>query len=202
MHTPTTYGIRPEEILDLGDYERQRDDIRRSAMQARALRRLAIGPNATLAFENRETIRYQILEMCRAERLARTDQVQHEIETYNEMLPSRSELAATLLLEFPENPEREKRLKQLLGLEEHLRFVIAGVETPASFDKRQIDVERLSSVQFVRFSLSDIQRAALINGERASVFADHPHFVHDVALSAALMAALATDLQEAGLGEN
>jgi hypothetical protein len=89
-------------ILDLGDYERNRDDIRRSAIAARAVRRIHLGPSATISFENRETVAYQIQEMLRAERIAKEPEVQHEIETYSDLLPASDELSATLMFEFPE----------------------------------------------------------------------------------------------------
>src|SRR5213079_2893022 len=74
--------IPRSDILDLGDYERQRDGIRARAISARAIRRVELGPNATITFENRETVKYQIQEMLRAERIAKEPEVAHEIETY------------------------------------------------------------------------------------------------------------------------
>lgn len=202
MTSTASYEIRLEDVLDLGDYERRRDEIRREAMKARNLRRVQLGPNATIAFENRETVLYQIQEMCRAERLAKPEHVQHEIETYNELLPSGSELSATLLLEYPDKAERDERLTELLGLEEHLGFVVAGETSGAVFDKRQIDVDRLSSVQFVKFPLSDSQREALIGGSTAKIVSDHPKFTYEMTLSDDVARALASDLQQASLQEN
>jgi len=196
MTTTTNPLIRPDEILDLGEYERRRDTIRKSAMQARALRRIHLGPNATIAFENRETILYQIHEMCRAERLAKPDQVAHEIETYAELLPSSRELAGTLLIEFPEKEERDQRLRELLGLEDHLRIDVDGVRSKAVFDKRQIDVERLSSVQFLRFALSDEQRQALAEGKNVILLADHVGYRHETKLPPEIVQALSDDLTE------
>ena len=194
--TTTTSLLRPDDILDLGEYERQRDSIRKSAMAARNLRRIHLGPNATLVFENRETVLYQIHEMCRAERLAKPEQVAHEVETYTELLPSSTELSATLLIEFPEKEERNQRLKELLGLEDHLRFDIDGERSKASFDKRQIDVERLSSVQFVRFPISGAQRESLASGRPVTILSDHTNYRHEAVLTSGAVKALSDDLAE------
>src|SRR5262245_34793232 len=120
----TSRPIQPDEILDLGDYERARDRLRRAAMDARALRRVAIGPDATLSFENRTTVLYQLQEMLHAERLARPEEIAHELETYNELLPGPTELSATLFFEFPDPALRARRLVELVGIERHVRLDI------------------------------------------------------------------------------
>ena len=170
--TRTELLIPRADILDLGDYERQRDDIRPSAMAARKLRRVAIGPNATLSFENRETLAYQVNEMLRAERIAKEPDVVHEIETYSELLPSSNELSGTLMIAFDDPEERARKLVAMLGLDKHLQIEFEGAGlAPAAFDQRQIDEERLSSVQFVRFEITPDQREALLSGETVRVVA-------------------------------
>jgi len=191
-----TNRISPAEILDLGDYERRRDDIRASAMRARRARRIALGPNATLTFENRETVRYQIQEMLRAERIARPAEVGHEIETYSDLLPSGNELSATLMFELPDEAERAPALTALRGFESHLHFDTAGGAAAARFDRRQIGEERLSSVQFVRFALSPAQVAALRSGAPARIVSDHPSYPHSAAIDAATARLLASDLED------
>src|SRR5204863_4947038 len=118
--------IPRSEILDLGDYERQRDGIRARAISARAIRRVELGPNATITFENRETVKYQIQEMLRAERIAREPEVAHEIETYSDLLPGPDELSATLMFEFPEAEARNVSLRDLVGFEKHLHLDFDG----------------------------------------------------------------------------
>ena len=167
--------ISRDEIIDLGDYEHSRDAIRASAIAARGLRRVLVGPNATLSFENRETVRYQILEMLRAERIAKDADVQHEIETYSDLLPSSDELSATLMFEFSDENARSVHLRDLVGFENHLRIEFDGAgASKAFFDRRQIDSDRISAVQFVRFPISDAQGKALSRGAR--VVADHPRY--------------------------
>lgn len=185
-------------ILDLGDYERQRETLRPRAIAARSVRRVALGPNATVAFENRETVAYQIQEMLRAERIAKEAEVQHEIDTYSDLLPSSDELSATVMFEFPSPDTRALRLHELVGFEEHLKLDVEGAGlAQAYFDRRQLDADRISAVQFVRFPLNDAQRTALAAGVRVTLLADHPRYVHAAALKPETTRALAGDLQEA-----
>ena len=195
----TTIRLIPRhDILDLGDYERRRDEIRASAIAARQLHRVPLGSNAVLSFENRETLTYQIMEMLRAERVAKEPEVLHEIETYSALLPAPDELSATMLIEFPEKAERDVRLVQMLGLDRHLRIELGGAgSAPASFDQRQIDVERLSSVQFVRFRMTAVQVDALRSGAGVTVVSDHPHYNHATVVPPATVAAMIADLDDA-----
>jgi hypothetical protein len=188
--------IARREILDLGDYERSRYDIRAKAMTSRGVRRIDVGPNATLAFENQETVRYQIHEMMRAERIAKDADVQHEIETYSELLPSSDELSATLMFEFPDADARAVHLRDLIGFENHFRLEFDGAgASRAYFDRRQIDSDRISAVQFVRFPITETQRKALARGAR--VVTDHPRYSSSIELPETLRRALAADLEAA-----
>jgi len=197
-----TNRISPAEILDLGDYERRRDAIRASAMRARRERRVALGPNATLTFENRETVRYQIQEMLRAERIAKPEEVEHEIETYSDLLPTPCELSATLMFELPDEAERGPALTALRDFESHLRIEIgrgaqrAPDAAPARFDRRQIGEDRLSSVQFVRFALTPAQCDALRRGAALRLVSDHPAYAHATTIDAATARTLAKDLED------
>lgn len=189
------HQISRDTILDLGDYERRRDEIRRSAIAARGARRIPLGPSATVSFENRETVAYQIQEMLRAERIAKDADVEHEIETYSDLLPTRNELSATLMFEFPEEAGRALHLHELVGFEDHLalEFDDAG-RAAAFFDRRQIDADRISAVQFIRFPLDDAQSAALKRGERVRLVADHARYSHHCDLPPHTVRALAEDL--------
>jgi hypothetical protein len=184
MSTERRTNLIPRsEILDLGEYERNRDSIRAGAMRARTMRRLELGPNATVAFENRETVRYQIQEMLRAERIAKEAEVQHEIETYSDLLPTSDTLSATLMFEFPDEQTRAVHLRDLVGFEDHLRLEINGAGTSkAWFDRRQLDADRISAVQFVRFALDERQRRALESGATARLTSDHPKYACSVDL--------------------
>jgi len=186
------------EILDLGDYERRRDAIRRKAIAARGARRVELGPNATIAFENRETVAYQIHEMLRAERIAKEPDVQHEIVTYSDLLPASDELSATLMFEFPEAAGRAVRLHDLVGFENHFRLEFDGAGTSkACFDRRQIDADQISAVQFVRFPVNEAQRQAIARAARVRIIADHPSYRYAAEIPPATCQALAADLDDA-----
>lgn len=192
-----TNRITRDEILDLGDYERRREDVRASAIRARRERRIFLGPNATLSFENRETVCYQIQEMLRAERIAKPEEVDHEIETYSDLLPTGSELSATLMLEFPDEHQRLEKLTALRNIESHLYLAIDGAgNAPAQFDRRQIGEDRLSSVQFIRFPLTPAQRDALRKDAPFRIVCDHPAYPHTVAIDPASARAIASDLED------
>jgi hypothetical protein len=188
--------IAREDILDLGDYERKRDEIRPRAIAARTLRRVNLGPNATIAFENHETVAYQIHEMLRAERIAKDAEVAHEIETYSDLLPTADELSATLMFEFPEADGRNVRLHELVGFEDHLRLELGGAgAATAFFDRRQIDADRISAVQFVRFPLTAEQRDVIEYGSDVRIVSDHPAYAHVAQIPEATCRALAEDLR-------
>ena len=193
----TRLRIRPDELLDLGDYERARDEIRRAAMAARNLRRVLVGPNVSLSFESRQTVLYQIQEILRAERIAKPEAVAEEANAYAHLLPAATELAATLMFEFPDPVERDRRLAELVGIEKHLAMHVGKAHrASAGFDPGQIDSRGVSAVQFVRFQLNgDLRRA--MESEPSEVVIDHPKYPHRATLSPELVRALLRDMKEA-----
>src|SRR5512138_455582 len=121
-------AIRREQILDLPTYERARAEIRPAVLEAKRRRRVHVGGALTLLFENTATVRYQIQEMVRAERMTREEDVRHELETYNELLGGPGELGVTLLIEIPDPEERDRRLREWLELPAHLYLALPGGE--------------------------------------------------------------------------
>lgn len=145
--------VRREEILDYETYSEQRDAIRASAMQARRLRRIPVGEHLTFHFENHETVRYQILEMVRVERMVKEADIRREIETYNELLGGPGALGCTLMVEIPDKAERDRLLPRWLALPEHVYVELEGGRRvpPSAIDERQRTEGRLSAVQFLEF---------------------------------------------------
>ena len=172
--------------------------MQQEVLRAKQLRRLALGPNMTLLFENRVTVRWQIHEMCRVEHISKEEGVEHEIESYNSLIPGESELSATLLVEYEDEAERKAMLTRLLGLKDHVRLEIEGTEpVPGVFDEGREDPEshRISAVHFVRFSLDDAQRAGLLDLARPARFTvDHPAYEVTAPIPASTRGALAEDL--------
>ncbi len=144
--------VTREEILDYVTYEEQRPVIRASAMRAKDARRIHLGDHLTFLFENTETIRYQILEMVRAEKIVREADIRHEIDTYNELIGADGEIGATLLIEIEDVAERARFLGEWVGLPERLYLMLdSGERAYATPDVRQNEDTKISSVQFLKF---------------------------------------------------
>ncbi len=146
--------VRRDEILDPSTYEASREEIRRGVLEAKRRRRVHVGDVLTFLFENTTTVRYQVQEMVRAERITRDEDVRHELETYNELLGAKGELGVSLLIEIPEPEERDRKLREWLALPSHLYLLLEGGEkVRPTYDARQVGADRLSSVQYLRFDV-------------------------------------------------
>jgi hypothetical protein len=147
--------VERTEILDYVTYGEARDALRAEAMAAKDRRRIVLaGGTLTFLFENRTTIRYQVHEMLRAERIVREADVQHELDTYNELLGGHGELGCTLLIGIADEVERADKLSRWLELPSKLWMERAdGSRVPATFDPRQVGEARLSSVQYLKFAV-------------------------------------------------
>lgn len=181
-------NVRREEILDYVTYDEQRDTIRAEVMKQKAPRRIHVGEYLTFLFENTDTIRYQVQEMVRAERIVKEADILHEIETYNELLGDSGELGCTLLIEIATPEERDVKLRQWRDLPKHLYAVLEdSTRIPASFDQRQIGDEKLSSVQYLKFKTG--------GQVPVSLGCDHPELSVEAPLSEEQKAALSKDLE-------
>ncbi len=146
--------VRRDEILDPSIYEKSREEVRRGVLEAKRRRRVHVGDVLTFLFENTATVRYQVQEMVRAERITRDEDVRHELETYNELLGGKGELGVSLLIEIPEPEERDRKLREWLALPAHLYLSLEGGEkVRPTYDARQVGTDRLSSVQYLRFDV-------------------------------------------------
>jgi hypothetical protein len=178
---------RREEILDLSTYERSRSELRPAIMEAKRRRRIHLGDQLTFLFENTATIRYQIQEMIRAERLVKEEEIRHELETYGGLLGGPGELSVTLLIEIPDPDERDLRLREWLDLPSHLYLKLEGGERVyARFDPKQVGTDRVSSVQYLKFDVKG--RVPLVLGS------DFGPLTAEQALTEEQRAALADDL--------
>ena len=145
--------VTRQEILDYVTYEEQRDKLREKIMKIKDLRRINVGGVLSFLFENTDTVRYQIQEMIRVERIVKETDILHEIKTYNDLLGNSGELGCTLLIEIDDSEERQEKLIQWLDLPNHLYLSLEdGSRIRASFDERQIGDSRLSSVQYIKFN--------------------------------------------------
>lgn len=146
--------IERDEILDYVTYGEKRDAIRAAALQAKSERRIIVGEHFTFLFENHETVRYQIQEMMRVERIVKEDDIQHEIKTYNELIHPAGSLGCTLLIGIDDAAERDEKLKAWVGLNDHIYAKLPdGMRVKPTWDPRQVGDARLSSVQYLTFEL-------------------------------------------------
>jgi hypothetical protein len=184
--------IEISEIKNIADYELERTALRPKIIELKDRRRIRVGAHLTFLFENRDTVRYQIQEMMRIERIVEAAAIRHEVDTYNELIPFRGELSATLLIEYDSAEERNAALHDLRGLEEHVWIAVAELEPArARFDTRQISNDRLSAVQYVKFPLTPEQRAGWRRGVRLVI--DHPKYQAEAVLSDQQLSELAGD---------
>src|SRR5438128_5894332 len=145
--------VERSEIIDYVTYEEGRDAFREKVFAEKAPRRVHIGEYLTLLFENHLTMQYQIQEMIRTERIVKEADIQHEIETYNELLGGEGELGCTLLIEIDDPAVRNVKLKEWWSLPEKIYLLLEdGTRVRASFDERQRGGQRLSSVQYMTFN--------------------------------------------------
>jgi hypothetical protein len=167
------------DIIGREAYERERADLRRRLIAEKNHRRVQLGPHCTIHFESRETMRYQVHEMLRTEvSWDRPGAVDEELAAYNALIPQTGELSATLMLEYETPEERATALPAFVGLERHLTLQIG--DTPpvlATFDRGQIDEDKVSSVQYVKWHINEQQRALLKTaGTVLRLALDHPYY--------------------------
>lgn len=179
------------EIKPVAEYERIRDGWRPSIMSLKDRRRVRVGDHLTFLFENRETVLYQIQEMMRVERITGETEIRHELKTYNELIPAQGELSACLLIEYETPEERAVKLRELMGLDKHIWFEVAGARALARFDDRQIGDTRISSVQYLKWTLTPEMQSGWSAGARIAV--DHPYYHVTRELSAAELEELSRD---------
>ena len=183
------------DVLDLVAYEKIRPELLAHSIELTRARRIALGPDLTFLFENHDTVRFQIQEMLRTERIVKDESVQYELDVYNELLPGPDELSATLMIEITEAERIKPTLDRLAGIDEHVAFEIGESVVPARFDERQFEEERISAVQYLRFPLGpELAARFREGGEPVALRVDHPAYQHRAALDAESRASLAADL--------
>lgn len=190
-----------DDIADARAYERERADFRERIIQLKKVRRVAVGPIVTFVFENRDTIRFQIQEMARAEKLYSDEAIQEELNTYNPLIPRQGELSATMFIELTSKAELENWLPRLVGIERAPRLVI-GEGSDSEIVQARVDPshaaqltreEVTASVHYVGFSL-DPGQVARFRAEPVRLGIDHPEYREETLLSEETKNSLLTDL--------
>ena len=180
------------DLWPLPVYEGVRDSFRKQVIEAKKDRRLLLGPFMTFVFENRLTVKFQVQEILRIERISEPAHVAEELEGFNSMLPGAGELSATLMIELlGSDAEVKAQLGKLFGLREHLWLDLAGERIRAFVEPGREEPGRVSAVQYVRFKVPSAE--ALVKGP-ATLIIDHPQYPHHAELSEAARRSLAQDL--------
>jgi hypothetical protein len=184
------------DISNLHEYELERAEFRRRVIELKSRRRVALGPLMTLVFENRDTVRFQIQEMARVERIVQPEKVQHEVDVYNELLPGPGEVAATLFIEITAEDRVQEVLDGFIGLDEpgHLALSVGARRYPALFAPGQSREDRISAVHYIRFPLGEEGRRALSSGAEAALEVAHGEYRARQVLSKGTVAELIADL--------
>jgi hypothetical protein len=192
--------IRRDELMPLEQYARSRNDFRARVMAHKKSRQVQIGRHATLYFEDRLTMQYQIQEMLRAERIFEEAGIQDELDAYNPLIPDGTNLKATFMIEYPDAEERRVALGKLLGIEDQAWVQVADfrkVYAIADEDLERETAEKTSSVHFLRFELEPEMVKALKRGAALGMGIDHPAYTHAVVpVPEATRASLTADLND------
>jgi hypothetical protein len=195
--------VTRSEILDIAQYEKVRNEFRIRIIELKKKRRLGVGPMITLVFENHETVLSQIQEMVRSERIVDEKAIQHEIDTYNQLLPEHNELAATMFIELKDAGRIREEITGFHGLNSgEVTYLEVGEgrlprlpRLPAIFAAGQSDDRRISAVQYLRFRFTGDQRDAFVKGEgEIRLVIDHPNYKHVALIDGELWRELAGDL--------
>ena len=189
--------IERDSLLSLEAYARQRNDFRARVIEHKKKRTLHLGGNLTLLFEDELTIRYQVQEMLRVERIFEEEGIRDELDAYNPLIPDGRNLKATLMVEFPDPEERKRKLHELIGIEDKAWLRVAAHERVWAIADEDVDREndeKTSSVHFLRFELTQSMAVALKGGAPLSIGIDHPRYAVSADTGAAVRASLARDL--------
>jgi hypothetical protein len=172
-----------------------RDEFRRRVIAIKKARRVILGDRVSVVFENRDTLIFQIEEMLRAEHITDETGIQAEIDVYASMLPTPSELSATLFIELPSDADAQAELGRFIGLDEHVTLEVGPHQVPAWFEPGRQDEDRISAVQFIRFKLDgDARQALRAAGTPLALAIHHPSYQARSPLDEAMRASLAKDL--------
>jgi len=183
-----------DDIMGISAYEKVRENFRRRIIDLKQKRRVAVGNKASLVFENRDTVIFQIQEMLRAERITDLDKIREEIEVYNGLIPEPGELSATLFLEIEDQPHLREELLKFLGIDEALYLRVGSHTIHACFEEGRSKEDKISAVQYVKFPFGPRELSTFAGAEDAELRIDHPNYQASARISAETRKSLLEDL--------
>ncbi|MEX1166126.1 MAG: DUF3501 family protein [Hydrogenophaga sp.] len=193
-----TGHITPESLMSLEAYTKWRKVHKPEILAHRKLRSVMLGENIHLQFESETTIRYQIQEMLRIEKVFEEEGIQQEIEAYAPLVPDGSNWKATMMLEYTDINERKRELARLIGVEDRMFVEVEGMARVYAIADEDLDrenEEKTSAVHFVRFEFTPAMRAAIQAGAGVKLGCDHTHYPAHVQIAPEALASLAGDLK-------
>ncbi len=198
MRTETMQKLTRDQLYPLEQYAKLRDGFRAKVMAHKQNRRVALGPHATLYFEDRLTMQYQVQEMLRTERIFEEAGIEEELNAYNPLIPDGSNWKATFMIEYGDESERRVALARMIGIERKVWAQVNGfdkIQPIADEDLERETEEKTSSVHFLRFELTPEMVKAVKQGAAIGMGIDHDAYRHSVAaLPENVRASLAHDL--------
>ena len=193
-----TGHITPDNLMGLEAYSKYRKAHKAEVIAQRKLRSVLLGEHINLQFESETTIRYQIQEMLRIEKIFEEEGIQQEIDVYAPLMPDGGNWKATMLIEYPDVNERKRELARLIGVEDRMFVEVEGhprVYAIADEDLDRENDEKTSAVHFVRFEFNAAAKAAVRAGAAVKIGCDHTNYPAHVAIGAETLACLAGDLR-------
>jgi len=171
--------LRREDLYSLEDYAAMRDDYRKKIMAHKENRRVELGENILLSFEDRKIMQYQVQEMLKAEKIFEAEGIEEELAAYNPLIPDGTNWKATMLIQYPDVEERQKQLAKLIGIENKIWMQVEGFDkifAIADEDLERDNAEKTSAVHFMRYELDSNMIEAVKNGATISAGVDHENY--------------------------
>ena len=193
-----TGNISPDNLMTLEAYAKWRKAEKPNLVAHRRLRTVLLGEHMSLQFESERTIRYQIQEMLRIERIFEEEGIQQEIDAYKHLVPDGTNWKATMMIEYPDVDERRHALARLIGVEDHVYVEVEGLPRVYAIADEDLDREnehKTSAVHFLRFEFSAGARDAIRAGRPVAIGCDHENYVACDRVAADTLASLAADLR-------
>ncbi len=192
-----TGKITPDSLMTLEAYSKWRKEHKTEIVAHRKLRTVHLGEHISVQFESELTMRYQIQEMLRIEKIFEEEGIQDEIDAYAPLVPDGTNWKATMMIEYPDINERKRELARLIGVEDRMFVEVEGYERVYAIADEDLDREndeKTSAVHFLRFEFTPAMRAAVKAGAGVKLGCDHTHYPAHVAIGAETLASLAGDL--------
>ncbi len=179
MNKQHTNKLRREDLYSLEEYAAMRDEYRRKIMAHKENRRLELGDNILLSFEDKLIMQYQVQEMLKAEKIFEAEGIEEELAAYNPLIPDGTNWKVTMLIQYPEVEERQKQLTRLIGIENKIWMQVEGFEkiyAIADEDLERDNAEKTSAVHFMRYELESEMIAAVKTGAAIAAGVDHENY--------------------------